>query len=92
MWLSGAHGVGKSAIVQTVCEILGGDDGSKPWLTRFGLSDRCATLLLIRDVANFSQRCGRMPLLRTWPRRPRESLILSCDNCIPAFPVENAVQ
>jgi len=40
MWMSGAPGVGKSAILQTVCEALGGDDGSKSWLTKFGLSNR----------------------------------------------------
>jgi len=45
MWMSGAPGVGKSAIVQTVCELLDTDDGSKSWLTRFGFSNRYATLL-----------------------------------------------
>ena len=40
MWMSGAPGVGKSAIAQTVCELLGGDDGSKSWLTTFGLGAR----------------------------------------------------
>jgi len=34
MWLSGAPGVGKSAILQTVCETLGADDGSSSWLKR----------------------------------------------------------
>jgi len=43
MWMSGAPGVGKSAIVQTVCEVLDTDDGSKSWLTKFGLSNRYVT-------------------------------------------------
>jgi len=34
MWISGAPGVGKSAIVQTVCETLQADDGSKSWLIK----------------------------------------------------------
>jgi len=34
MWMSGAPGVGKSAILQTTCEVLGSDDGSKSWLKR----------------------------------------------------------
>jgi len=50
MWISGAPGVGKSAIVQTVCEELGGDDGSKQWFTMFGLSDRYAALFFERGV------------------------------------------
>ena len=40
MWMSGPPGVGKSAIVQTVCELLDTDDGSNSWLTKFGFSDR----------------------------------------------------
>ena len=48
MWMSGAPGVGKSAIVQTVCEALGGDDGTKSWLTTFGLSKRYALSFLFR--------------------------------------------
>jgi len=40
MWMSGAPGVGKSAIVQTVCEELGGDDGSKSWMSKLVHRDR----------------------------------------------------
>ena len=47
MWMSGAPGVGKSAILQTMCEALGVDDGSKSWLTKFGLSDRYAIWLSV---------------------------------------------
>jgi len=44
MWISGAPGVGKSAVVQTVCEVLDTDDGSKAWLSKFAFrSDRYAT-------------------------------------------------
>jgi len=34
MWMSGAPGVGKSAIAQTVGETLGTDDGSRSWFSR----------------------------------------------------------
>jgi len=37
MWISGGPGVGKSAVVQTVCETLDVDDGSKAWLTKFAI-------------------------------------------------------
>ena len=42
MWLSGAPGVGKSAILQTVCEALAGEDQPRPWLrgTFLGLGKR----------------------------------------------------
>ena len=40
MWMSGAPGVGKSAIAQTVCEDLCCDDGSKSWLTKIVYRDR----------------------------------------------------
>jgi len=42
MWMSGAPGVGKSAIAQTVCEELCGDDGSKAWLSRIVRRQRYA--------------------------------------------------
>jgi len=42
MWISGAPGVGKSALVQTVCENLDTDDRSQSWLARFGFTDRYA--------------------------------------------------
>ena len=42
MWMSGAPGVGKSAIVQTVCEELGGDNGSKSWLSNVDSCNRYA--------------------------------------------------
>jgi len=42
MWISGGPGVGKSAIVQTVCEVLGADDGSQSWLATLGLTHRYA--------------------------------------------------
>ena len=45
MWISGAPGVGKSAILQTVCEALGGDDVSKSWLIRVGIRHRYAIWL-----------------------------------------------
>ena len=32
--MNGGPGVGKSAIVQTVCEELCGDDGTTSWLSR----------------------------------------------------------
>ena len=55
MWISGAPGVGKSAIVQTVCEVLGADDGSQSWFTTLGLRDRYAIQL---DIAHaFSDCC-----------------------------------
>ena len=65
MWMSGAPGVGKSAIVQTVCEILGGDDGSQSWLTNWGFGDKCVISRLVRELANLLQRYRCMPLLRT---------------------------
>ena len=42
MWLSGAPGVGKSAILQTICEAFAGDDQPRPWLsgTFLGLGKR----------------------------------------------------
>ena len=40
MWMSGAPGVGKSAIAQTVCEDLCCDDGSKSWLTTITYRER----------------------------------------------------
>jgi len=43
MWMSGAPGVGKSAMVQTTCETLGSDDGSKSWLKRLVLKKGYAT-------------------------------------------------
>ena len=52
MWMSGAPGVGKSAIVQTVCESLDTDDGSKSWLTRFGFSNRYVILRVHKTVAD----------------------------------------
>jgi len=44
MWVSGAPGVGKSAVLQTVCELLDTDDGSKHWFTRFAFRNRYAIL------------------------------------------------
>ena len=40
MWMSGAPGVGKSAIAQTVGETLGADDGSMSWLNRLVFGTR----------------------------------------------------
>ena len=49
MWMSGAPGVGKSAIAQTVSEELCGDDGSASWFSRIVYRDRYALWLTQRN-------------------------------------------
>ena len=51
MWMSGAPGVGKSAIAQTASETLGADDGSTSWLSRIVFGSKYGICLdILRSV------------------------------------------
>ena len=56
MWMSGAPGVGKSAIAQTVCEELCGDDGSMSWLSRIVYRVRYAVCLTTYAFSDYDDR------------------------------------
>lgn len=49
MWMSGAPGVGKSAVVQTSCEELAVDDAPGSSLSEAESSNKCAFFLWIQE-------------------------------------------